>query len=137
MTYTPSLSGEYYVVVKLAREDSVAGQFTLTSTPGQPVNLLLSVEPNQATYVRGQSVTLRVDVFSQLLQASESTLTLTITSQNGYYHFDFQRINVTAATVSEYSFAWVVPDVAGTYVVEVCLVPVQLTAYDTTWLKVS
>jgi hypothetical protein len=137
MTYTPSLSGEYYVVVKLAREDSGAGQFTLTSTLGQSVNLLLNVEPNQATYVRGQSVTFAVDVFSQLLQASESTLTLAITGQNGYYYFDFQRINATVDAGSEYSFAWVVPDVAGTYVVEVCLVPAQLAAYDMALLKVN
>jgi hypothetical protein len=82
-------------------------------------------------------VTFAVNVFSQLLQASESTLTLAITGQNGYYYFDFQRINVAADAVSEYSFAWVVPDVAGTYVVEVCLVPAQLTAYDMALLKVN
>ena len=137
ITYTPSLSGEYYVVVKLAREDSGAGQFTLTSSPSQAVNLLLSLEPNQATYVRGQSVTFAVNVFSQLVQTSESTLTLTITGPSGYYYFDFQRINMTAAAVSEYSFTWVVPDVAGTYVVEVGLAPAQLTAYGAAWLKVN
>ena len=137
ITYTASVSGEYYIAVKLAREDSGAGQFTLASTPGQSIHLLLSFEPNQATYVRGQSVTFAVNVFSQLLQTSESTLTLTITSQNGYYYFDFQRINATVDALSEYSFVWVVPDVAGTYVVEVCLVPAQLTAYDMALLKVN
>jgi hypothetical protein len=30
-----------------------------------------------------------------------------------------------------------VPDVAGTYVVEVGLVPAQLTAYDAAWLEVK
>jgi subtilisin family serine protease len=137
ITYTPSLSGEYYVVVKLAREDSGAGQFTLTSEPSQAVNLLLSVQPNQTTHIRGQSVTFAVNVFSQFVQTSESTLTLTITGPSSYYYFDFQRINLVAADASEYSFAWVVPDVAGTYVVEVCLVPAQLTAYDMGWLKVN
>ena len=49
----------------------------------------------------------------------------------------FQRIRVAADTVSEYGFGWVIPDVAGTYVVEVGLVPPQLTAYDTVWLEVG
>jgi hypothetical protein len=35
-----------------------------------------------------------------------------------------------------YSFSWVVPDVSGTYMVEVGLVPAQLTAYDVAWLEV-
>jgi hypothetical protein len=137
IAFMPSMSGEYYVVVKLAREDTGAGQFTLTSSPSQAVNLLLSVEPNQATYVSGQSVTFAVDVFSQLDQTSESTLTVTITGPSGYYYFDFQRINVTAAAVSEYSFTWDVPDVVGTYVVEVELVPPQLTAYDAVLLEAT
>jgi hypothetical protein len=46
-------------------------------------------------------------------------------------------VAVGANEVKDYSFNWVVPDVAGTYIVEVGLVPAQLTAYDTTWLKVN
>jgi hypothetical protein len=137
ITYTVSLSGEYYIVVKLAREDSGAGQFTLTSSPSQAVHLLLNVEPDQATYAGGQSVTLAVNVFSQLVQASESTLTLTITGPSGYSYSDFQRINVTVDAINEYNLAWVVPDVAGTYVVDVGLVPAQLTAVDVAWVKVT
>ena len=39
--------------------------------------------------------------------------------------------------VKDFSFGWVVPDVAGTYVVEVSLAPVVLTAYDTVWLEIT
>ena len=35
VVYTPSLSGQYYVVVKIARENSGVGQFTLTSSGSQ------------------------------------------------------------------------------------------------------
>jgi subtilisin family serine protease len=137
ITYTPPTSGKYYIVVKLAREDTGAGQFTLASSPRPAAYLMLSLEPNQATHVRRESVTFTANVFNQLHSALESTLTLTITGPGDYYYFDFQRINVTAEAVGEYSFAWVVPDVAGTYVVEVELVPSLLTAYDAIWLKVS
>jgi hypothetical protein len=50
--------------------------------------------------------------------------------------YDFQNIVVAVDMVGEYSFVWVVPDVAGTYVVEVGLVPPQLTAYAV-WLEVG
>jgi len=43
---------------------------------------------------------------------------------------------VAADAVGEFGFGWVVPDVAGTYVVEVSLVPPLLTAYDAVWLEV-
>jgi hypothetical protein len=46
-------------------------------------------------------------------------------------------VNMTANAVGDYSFVWNIPDVVGTYVVEVGLVPPQLTAYDTAWLSVS
>jgi subtilisin family serine protease len=137
ITYTPPLSGKYYVVVKTAREDAGVGQFTLTSTPRQTAHLLLTVEPDQATYVGGQSVTFTVNVLNQLNPALESTLTLTVTGPDGYYDFDFQSINVSADDVREYSFTWNVPAASGTYVVEASLVPPQLTAYDAAWLKVG
>jgi hypothetical protein len=41
-----------------------------------------------------------------------------------------------AINFSAWGFSWVVPDVAGTYVAEVGLVPAQLTAYDAAWIKV-
>jgi hypothetical protein len=137
VAYTPSLSGTYYVVVKRASENTGFGQFTLTSSPSQAVYLLLTVEPDQATYTRGQSVDFVVNVFNRLNPSFESTLTLTVAGPSGYYFFDFQTISVVADAVWEYSFAWTIPDVAGTYVVEVSLVPPQLTTYDAAWLEAA
>ena len=140
LTYTPDLSGSYYVVVKRAREDTGTGQFTLNSAQSQTANivhLLLGVEPSSATYSSGQSLTFSVTVFNQLNPELEATATLTITGPAGYYHYDFQPIMVDAGEVKDYVFSWVVPDVAGTYVVETGLVPAQLTAYDVKWLKAS
>jgi parallel beta-helix repeat protein len=105
-------------------------------TDASTVHLLLTVTPDQATYAQGQSVTLEVDVLNQLNPSLTSTLTLTISGPKGYYYFDFQSINGTADAVGEYSFTWSVPAVAGTYVVEVGLVPPRLTAYDAAWLQV-
>ena len=103
----------------------------------QTVHLLLSVSPNQAQYSRAEPLTFTVDVLNQLNPTLNSTLSMTITGPNGYSYFDFQTVNVTADTVSEYSFTWSIPNVAGTYVVEVSLVPPQLTAYDAKWLIVG
>jgi subtilisin family serine protease len=137
IVYTPALTGEYYVVVKRAQENTGGGQFTLTSTPNQTAHLLLSTEPNQATYSMGQSLTLKVTVFNELNPALESTLALTINGPGGYYHYDFQSVAIEAKKVKDYSFVWNVPVVTGTYVVEVGLVPAQLTAYDAAWLNVT
>jgi hypothetical protein len=98
--------------IKDARADTGVGQFILTSSPSQAVHLLLTVEPNQATYTRGQSVDFVVNVFNRLNPSFDSTFTLTVTGPSSYYYFDFQRINVTADAVSECSFSWVVPGVA-------------------------
>jgi hypothetical protein len=136
ITYSPALSGKYYVVVKRARADTGVGQFTLMSSPSQAVHLFLTVEPDQASYTRGQSVDFVVNVFNRLNPSLDSTLTLTVTGPSGYYYYDFQNVTVAADAVREYSYSWDVPNVAGTYVVEVSLVPSQLTAYDAAWLKV-
>jgi subtilisin family serine protease len=137
ISYTPELSGTYYVVVKRARADTGVGPFTLTSSPSQTAHLFLTAEPEQATYAGGQSVDLVVNVFNQLNPSFESTLTLTVTGPDGYYYFDFQSISVTADSVWEYSFTWTIPDVAQIYVVETSLVPPQLTTYDVAWLEVG
>jgi hypothetical protein len=100
------------------------------------VHLLLTVKPDQATYKRNQSLTLDVSMLNQLNPSLYSTLTLTTTGPNGYYYFDFQTVQVNADAVGEDSFDWNIPNVAGTYVVEVSLVPIQLTAYDSVWLKI-
>lgn len=108
-----------------------------TRLPAETVHLLLTVDPNQARHVRNQLVTLRVNVLNQLLPSLESTLTLTITGPGDHYYFDFQNINVKADGVGDYSFTWDIPNVAGTYVIEVSLIPPQLTAYDAVWLEVA
>jgi parallel beta-helix repeat protein len=106
-------------------------------TDAPTVHLLLTLDPDQTTYVQSQSVTIRVNVLNQLNPRLSSTLTLTVTGPGDYYYFDFQTINVAANAMSEYSFTWSVPAVAGTYVVEVGLVPPRLTAYDAAWLEVA
>jgi len=62
---------------------------------------------------------------------------LTITGPNEYYHCDFQTVNVGSDTVREFAFTWSIPAVAGSYVVEVSLVPAHLSAYDAKWLEVN
>jgi hypothetical protein len=49
----------------------------------------------------------------------------------------FVEVMNRADEVEDYSFSWVVPDVAGTYMVEVDLVPARLSAYDAAWLVVA
>jgi subtilase family serine protease len=101
------------------------------------VHLLLGVDPRLATYSKGQSLNLKVTVLNQLKTVLNSTLALTVTGPGNYYYYDFQPVNVTANAVSDYSFAWKVPNLAGKYVVEVGLVPPRLTAYDAAWLGVT
>ena len=69
-------------------------------------------------------------VFNQLNPSLDSTLTLTVTGPDGYHQYDFRPIAAAADDAKDYSFSWTVPDTAGTYVIEVDLVPAQLTAYD-------
>ena len=102
----------------------------------QAIHLLLTLEPNQATNTRRQSITLTISVFNKLSRSLNSTLILTVTGPEIYY-MNFQSINVTADTVGEYSFAWDIPNASGTYVVEVSLIPPLLTAYDAVWLEVA
>jgi serine protease len=101
------------------------------------VYLLLTVEPSEVTYFEEQELAFRVIVFNQGNPTLDSTLSLTVTGPRDYYLYDFQNIEVAADNVGEYSFTWVVPDVAGAYIVEASLIPPQLTAYDTVWLEVS
>jgi subtilisin family serine protease len=103
----------------------------------EPVHLVLAADPSETQYVSGQSLALTVTVFNEMNPAFNSTLTLTITGPDGYYFYDFQPVAVAAGEVQDYSFSWVVPDIAGRYVVETGLVPPQLTAYDAAWLEVG
>ena len=99
--------------------------------------LVLSVTPFQNAYSGGQLLTLTIMVFNELNPPLNSTLTLTVTSPDGYYTYDFQPIEIEADEIKTYSFNWTVPDTAGTYRVEVGLVPEQITAYDVVWLEVK
>jgi hypothetical protein len=103
----------------------------------EPVHLMLSVDPSQTTYSGGQSLTLSVTVFNEFNPALDSTLTLTVTGPSSYYLYDFQPIELEANEVKDYSFSWIAPESAGTYIIEVGLVPAQLTAYDSMWLEVN
>ena len=103
----------------------------------EPVHLMLFVSPLQQAYAGGETLTLAVTVFNEFNPSFNSTLTLTVTGPDGYYSYDFSQISVGADAVEEYSFVWVVPNVAGTYVTEVSLVPPQLTVYDVVWLEVG
>jgi hypothetical protein len=119
------------------QNSSVWYQLVRTVFPPQDyLYLMLSVDPDLTTYEGGQSVTLDVTVLNELSSSVESTLTLTVTGPAGYSYFDFDRINA-AAGYSEDSFNWAFPNAAGTYIVEVSLVPIQLTAYDAAWLEVT
>jgi hypothetical protein len=139
VTVTPTQATVDYVTCAPGQgtNGQVAYTYTIGARKRAESPLLLTVTPNQASYMKGQSVTLTVNVFNQLNPPLESTLTLTVAGPNNYYDFDFQPISVPADTVREYSFTWFVPDVAGTYVVEVELVPTQLTAYDAVWLDAA
>jgi uncharacterized repeat protein (TIGR02543 family) len=114
---------------------TVTATFT-ENTPPQ-VYLFLNMNPDQNTLSLGQLASFSVNVFNQLNPLLNSTLTLTITSPKGYSYYDFQPINVSANSVAEYSFSWVVPNIDGKYVVETDLVPAQLTAYDVVWLDIG
>jgi hypothetical protein len=136
-TFTPCSSGFYSVYVNVTDSVGLTAKSNVAAvTVSAARYLLLTVEPDGATYAGGQMVTFTIDVLNQLCPALVSTLTLTVTGPYGYFYFDFQGINVTANSVEEYSFTWSVPSAVGTYVVEVSLVPAQLTAYDAVWLKV-
>jgi hypothetical protein len=119
--------------ITMTSDKTVTATFSARAT----VHLLLTAEPNQATYKRSQSVTFAVSVLNQLNPSLDATLTLTVTGPGSYYYFDFLVVNVTADAVGEYSFTWDIPNVKGTYVVEASLVPPMLTAYDAAWLEVT
>jgi hypothetical protein len=118
-------------------KDSNIATVTLNVEAKPEISLLLAASPNQASYAKGQQITLTVNVFNLFNPALESTLTLTITGPDNYYYFDFQTVNVMADTVGEHSFTWNIPNVAGTYVVETGLIPDQLTAYDSQRINVT
>jgi pimeloyl-ACP methyl ester carboxylesterase len=137
-TFTPRSAGHYRVYLNVTDglnfrvQSNVVSDVLVCSA-----YLLLTVDPAQGTYVREQSVTFTVNVFNELDPVLGSSLTLTVSGPSDYGYFDVQPVSVAAGTVGEYTFDWVVPDVAGTYFVEVELVPALLTAYDAVWLDAA
>jgi hypothetical protein len=119
-----------------AVKDSNTATVTINVVAATGNTLLVNVELNQALYAKGQPLNLAVDIFNHLNPPLESTLALTIIGPNNYYHFDSQSISISTNSFQEYIFEWVVPNITGTYVVEVSLVPAQLTSYDSAGLKV-
>jgi hypothetical protein len=137
-TFTPIQTGNYNIYLNVTDSLNNKAQSNIVSDAYvHSINLLLVTPQNQATYQKGQTVNSEVEVFNQLNPPLQSTLTLTVTGPGNYNYFDFQTINLTANAVNEYSFTWNIPNVAGTYVVSISLVPAQLTAYDEAWLKVA
>jgi hypothetical protein len=125
------------IFTKLRGNHTVSATFH-TWNPGQvnSVFILLNADPI-SNYSKGQQVTFPVIVLNQQNSQLEAKLTLAITCSEGYSFYDFQPIDVTANSVGEYSFSWVVPDGEGKYVVAASLVSMRLTAYDTKWLQIG
>jgi Bacterial Ig domain/Calcineurin-like phosphoesterase len=139
LTYTPNLSykglDSFSFKANDGTEDSNIATVTVNVTSGSENTLLLTVTPNQESYSIGLPVTFTVNVFNQENPPLMSTLYLTVTGPDNYGYIDSQQISVIANTVGEYSFGWVFPSIAGTYIVEVSLAPSQLSAYDSIWLQ--
>jgi hypothetical protein len=137
-TFIPRTCGHYVIYLNVT--DSL--NFTVKSNVVDDVSvsavyLILTAEPNQEYYLKGEMVTFTVNVLNSLNPALESNLSLTVTGVGNHSYFDVQPISVQASAVGEYTFDWTAPDVSGTYVVEVELVQPQLTAYDAVWLRVN
>jgi len=134
-TFTPTSNGNYQIYVNVT--DSLGNQPKSNIADINVCSVYLMLSTDQQTYSKGQQLTFIVTVLNQQNPQLVSTVALTITGPGGYGFYDFQPINVSANGVGEYSFSWVFPNVAGTYVVEVSLVPAQLTAYDAKWLEAN
>lgn len=136
-TFTPKTAGNYKIYLNVTDAFNFTVQSNINNVLVCSVYLLLTTDLPQSSYSMGQSATFTVQVFNQWDPSLNSSLTLTITGPQNYSYFDAQPISVPTGTASEYNFNWDIPNVAGTYIVEVGLAPAQLTAYDTAWLKVG
>jgi hypothetical protein len=135
--FTPSADGNSTIYVIVTDSLSDQDQSNTATVSVYSVNLVLTVNQGQSSLTGGQTVTIEVDVFNQLNPNLQTSLTLTVTGPSNYGYYDTQPINVTASSVGEYTFCWVIPNVAGTYNAEVGFAPAQLTAYDTACLQVN
>jgi hypothetical protein len=136
-TFTARSNGNYTVYANVTDNLFNEAKSNVVSLCVYSVYLELNLEPNQAVCSKGQKLAFSVTVFNQLNPALDLSLFLSVSCPGGYYHFDVQPITVSAGSVFEYRFVWDVPDVAGTYVAEAALVPLQLTAYDAFWLEAA
>jgi len=134
-TFTPRANGNY--IVHLNVTDSLGSEVKSNIAGEINVYSVYLMIYSQASYSSGEQVSLKVTVLNQQNPKLETSLALTITGPAGYSFYDFQPINVSANSVNEYSFNWVVPNFDGTYIIEASLVPTQLTAYDAKWVEVS
>ena len=134
-TFLPRANSNYQIYVNVT--DSLGNHAKSNIADINVCSVYLMLSTDQQTYSKGQQLTFIVTVLNQQNPQLVSTVALTITGPGGYSFYDFQPINVSANGVGEYSFNWVFPNVAGTYVVEVSLVPAQLTAYDAKWLEAN
>jgi peptidoglycan/xylan/chitin deacetylase (PgdA/CDA1 family) len=131
--FTHRANGNYRIHVNVT--DSLGNE--VKSNIASDINVYavyLMINP-QISYSLGEQVSLKVTVLNQQNPKLETSLALTITGPAGYSFYDFQPINVSANSVDEYSFNWIVPNIDGTYIVEASLVPAQLTAYDSKWIE--
>jgi hypothetical protein len=134
-TFLPRANSNYQIYVNVT--DSLGNHAKSNIADINVCSVYLMLSTDQQTYSKGQQLTFIVTVLNQQNPQLVSTVALTITGPGGYSFYDFQPINVSANGVGEYSFNWVFPNVAGTYVVETSLVPAQLTAYDAKWLEAN
>jgi hypothetical protein len=75
------------------------------------------VEPYSYPYVRGESVSVRVNFFNLYNPNLDYNLTFPIIGPEGYYLYDVWPIKVAANQTKEFDFGWTIPDLAGTYMV--------------------
>jgi hypothetical protein len=135
-TFMPKSIGNYKVYLNVTDDFNFTVKSNVTDVLVCSIYLTLTTRSAQISLAKEQSVTFTINVFNQLDPSLKSSLTLSVTGPSGYGYFDVQPISVQAGTIGEYSFGWVVPNIAGTYVVEAGLAPAQLTAYDIAWLRV-
>ena len=133
-TFAPNANGNYQIYV--IRIQIVGNHYIQHSRPKRLLSLSYA-KCRSTDLLRKPKANLYSDRFKSQNPLLESSISLTITGPGGYGFSDFQPINVSANGVSDYTFTWTVPDVAGIYVVETNLAPTQLTAYDAKYLKVS
>jgi hypothetical protein len=98
---------------------------------------MLVTGPNSAG--RASSTSFNVLVTNPGSTTMQTTLYLEITGPGGYYYFDTQQISATGSSTGEFQFDWQIPSTlsAGTYIVNVGLIPGKPTAIAQTQLTLT